>query len=405
MFVYNSLEIPVEKPWVLRILEEYRAFLISYHKEQKAVFHHLRNAANIFIAMEDISPKELTYDWLEHTFEYYGKAKAWRSLSGFMIGRKLIQAPSENGMYRKQCEKYIAKVPESFQKCLKWYVEDKFALQERQISNNASNPVKGSTIESDMCSLYRMVRWITENYKTVTHWTDFTETIVNQYLLSLPASNRECSRKDLYQFFKFAKRKRCIFTIPITDYRTREMPRVCEALTYQEQRMLYHKIKEDGVSFPYEALLTSLCFLHAVQSMRIKEIKLSAVNVERKVIHMKDVPDIYLMPIEIVLLIEYMQMRKEFPNNESNTHLFIKRTRGDYLPDNPVAKTFITSMVRKFSGFTPQVLRITCLQEMAALNGPNFLREAYGISATHAGRYGSYEEYLVEEALKDAGLS
>lgn len=64
--------------------------------------------------------------------------------------------------------------------------------------------------------------------------------------------------------------------------------------------------------------------LHAVQSMRIKEIKLSAVNVERKVIHMKDVPDIYLMPIEIVLLIEYMQMRKEFPNNESNTHLFIK---------------------------------------------------------------------------------
>lgn len=61
MFVYNSLEIPVEKPWVLRILEEYRAFLISYHKEQKAVFHHLRNAANIFIAMEDISPKELTH--------------------------------------------------------------------------------------------------------------------------------------------------------------------------------------------------------------------------------------------------------------------------------------------------------------------------------------------------------
>ena len=147
MFVYNSLDIPVEKPWVLRILEEYRAFLISYHKEQKAVFHHLRNAANIFIAMEDISPKELTYDWLEHTFEYYGKAKAWRSLSGFMIGRKLIQAPSENGMYRKQCEKYIAKVPESFQKCLKWYVEDKFALQERQISNNASNPVKGMVLE------------------------------------------------------------------------------------------------------------------------------------------------------------------------------------------------------------------------------------------------------------------
>lgn len=106
MFVYNSLEIPVEKPWVLRILKEYRTFLISYHKEQKEVFRHLRNAANIFIAMEDISPKELTYDWLESTFEYYGKNKAWRSLSGFMIGRKIIQAPSENDIYKKMCKIY-----------------------------------------------------------------------------------------------------------------------------------------------------------------------------------------------------------------------------------------------------------------------------------------------------------
>lgn len=64
MFVYNSLKIPVEKPWVMRILEEYRDFLISYHKEQKAVLHHLRNSANVFTAMEDIFPNELTYDWL-----------------------------------------------------------------------------------------------------------------------------------------------------------------------------------------------------------------------------------------------------------------------------------------------------------------------------------------------------
>ena len=48
--------------------------------------------------------------------------------------------------------------------------------------------------------------------------------------------------------------------------------------------------------------------------------------------------------------------------------------------------------------------QILCLQEMAALNGPNFLREAYGISGTHAGRYGSYEDYLVEEELEDIGV-
>ncbi|MBU3217411.1 hypothetical protein LL033_25880 (plasmid) [Clostridium estertheticum] len=47
---------------------------------------------------------------------------------------------------------------------------------------------------------------------------------------------------------------------------------------------------------------------------------------------------------------------------------------GDYLPDKAVTKTFITKSVKTFSGFGLQTLRITCLQEMAALNGPNFLR-------------------------------
>lgn len=134
------------------------------------------------------------------------------------------------------------------------------------------------------------------------------------------------------------------------------------------------------------------------------EIKLSGIVVDKKKIHMKDIPDIYLFPIEMLLLKEYLILRQNYPNQETNQHLFIRRNRGDYLPDKAVAKTFITKSVKTFSGFGPQTLRISCLQEMAALNGPNFLREAYGISATHAGRYGSYEEYLLEEALDDIGL-
>lgn len=405
MFTYNSLIIPAKKPWIIKIIEEYRDFLIGYHKEQKAVLHHLRNSANVFVAMEDIFPNELTYDWLESSFETYNKAKSWKSLTGFLIRKKLIQMPSENSKYRKQCMNYVAKLPENFQKCINWYIEDKFALQERQIANNASSPIKSRTIETDACSLYRMIRWITESCEEVKHWTDFSEAIVNQYLLSLPASNRECTRKDLYQFFKFAKRKRCIFIIPMTDYKTREVPRVCEALMNEQQQTLYQKIKMEGISSPYEAFLTSLCFLHAMQPMRIVEIKTGSIDVERCCIHMKNIPDIFLMPMEMVLLKEYLFLREGFPNHETNRHLFIRRNRGDYLPDQAVTKTFITKSVQSFSGFGPQTLRITCLQEMAALNGPNFLREAYGISGTHAGRYGSYEEYLVEEALEDIGVN
>ena len=135
------------------------------------------------------------------------------------------------------------------------------------------------------------------------------------------------------------------------------------------------------------------------------EIKIESIDIERRLIHMQNIPDVFLMSMEMVLLKEYLLLREGFPNHVTNSHLFIRRNRGDYLPDQVVTRTFITKSVQSFSGFGPQTLRITCLQEMAALNGPNFLREAYGISGTHAGRYGSYEEYLVEEALKDAGLS
>lgn len=107
----------------------------------------------------------------------------------------------------------------------------------------------------------------------------------------------------------------------------------------------------------------------------------------------------------MVLLKEYLLLRQTYPNQKTNSHLFIRRTRGDYLPDKVVVKGYVRSAVQSFSGFGPQTLRITCLQEMAALNGPNFLREAYGLSGTHAGRYGSYEEYLVEEALEDIGVN
>ena len=120
---------------------------------------------------------------------------------------------------------------------------------------------------------------------------------------------------------------------------------------------------------------------------------------------MQNIPDVFLMSMEMVLLKEYLLLREGFPNHVTNSHLFIRRNRGDYLPDQVVTRTFITKSVQSFSGFGPQTLRITCLQEMAALNGPNFLREAYGISGTHAGRYGSYEEYLVEEALKEIDFS
>ncbi|WP_196606850.1 hypothetical protein [Pectinatus frisingensis] len=207
-------------------------------------------------------------------------------------------------------------------------------------------------------------------------------------------------RKDLYQFFKFAVRKRCIFIIPMTDYKTRETTRVNYVLTFKEQSGLAHKMQLEGLSFPYEALLTSLAFYHALPARYICSILLSDVDIEKRVIHMSDIPDVYLTSIDMLLLKEYVLLRNNFPNNKGRKYLFIQRKRTVYY-DEAIGVYFVRKMVFSFSGFNPQTLRITCLTAMSNLYGPQFLREAYGISQTHASRFGKYEDYLLEETLND----
>lgn len=401
MFKYFSLEIQIEKIWVLKLLEEYQSFLINYHKEQKAVRKHLMNAAPVFIDMERILPHELTFQWLESCYQNHKTTLAKRSLRGFLLEKKIIKEPSEEEYYRNVCENYLKDCPSGFTKCITWYYDEKFSLQKRQISNNARNPIKSRTIEGDVCFLSRMVKWIVENHPALKSWLDITEELVNQFLLSLKPSNRECMRKDLYQFFKFALRKRCIFTIPMTDYTTREVARVNYTLSFEEQAVLARKIQDEGISYPYEALLTSLAFFHAMQPRYIGNILLLDIDIDNKVIHMMGVPDVYLTPIEMVLLKEYLSLRADFPNCEGKKFLFIPWKRGNSYQDKPILKSFITRLVKSFSGFNSQTLRITCLQSMANLYGPQFLREAYGVSQTHASRFGKYEDYLIEEALDE----
>lgn len=401
MFKYFSLEIPIGKAWILSLLEEYKKFLIVYHKEQKAVRKHLINASDVFIDMEEILPHELTFQWLESRFQVHGTTIAKRSLKGLLLEKKLVREPDEEYRYRNIFENYLKDCPASFKKCVVWYYNEKFSLRKRRISNNARNPINVRTIEGDVCFLSRMIKWIIINYPDARSWLDVSEEMVNQFLLSLTPSNRECMRKDLYQFFKFAVRKRCIFTIPMTDYKVREVPRINYVLTVKEQRILAHKIKSEGLSFPYEALLTSLTFYHALSSRYISSILLSDIDVDRSVMRMKEVPNIYLTSSDMIILKEYLNLRESLPNCQGRNYLFIQSRRGSAYRDTPVGPPYISNLVKRFSGFNPQTLRITCLTAMSELYGSQFLREAYGISQTHASRFGKYEDYLLEESIND----
>lgn len=401
MFKYNSLEVPVEKRWVIDLYQKYRDFLIKYNKEQKPVLHHLRGASKVFLKMEDIFPADLSYEWIVLQYDEIGRNCSFKSLTGFLINNSLIKAPSNDEKYKKSIEKYISQTPINFQKCFRGFVNERLYLRERQIKNNASSPLNIRTIDSDACNILRMIRWMKANFSNVERYSDITEDMVNKYLLSLTESNRECVRKDIYVFFKYAYTKHFLFYIPMTDYKTRETKRVANPLDCYQQAELLNKIMIEGISYPAEALMTSFSLFHALTSTNQTKIKLNDIDVDRQIIMMQDIPSVYLMNYEMNLLKEYLQIRKDYPNCENNEYLYVRRRRGYYIENVPVGKEFITRQVKRFSGYTPTELRITCLQEMASANGAYFIREAYGISETHAGRYGSHEEYLIDEAINE----
>ena len=73
-------------------------------------------------------------------------------------------------------------------------------------------------------------------------------------------------------------------------------------LTFKEQSRLAQKIQLEGLSFPYEALMTPLAFYHALPMRYICSILLSDLDLEKSVIYMKNIPNVYLTTADMVLL-------------------------------------------------------------------------------------------------------
>ena len=100
------------------------------------------NASAIFMDMEDLLPHELTFYWLESSFQKHDTTIAKRSMKGFLLGKGLIKEPDEEYRYRKIFDNYLKDCPIGFRKCVVWYYDEKFSLRKKQISNNARKPIK-----------------------------------------------------------------------------------------------------------------------------------------------------------------------------------------------------------------------------------------------------------------------
>jgi integrase len=271
-------------------------------------------------------------------------------------------------------------------------------LRERHLKLNAKRPMALSSILSRFAELFRLVRWLVLFMPELTGWDMVQAEHLHAFLLTLPAKSRGPAHRKLLAFFRQARKRRLIMHIPLAHLPSKELPQTNEPLSMKEQKAVAQLIGEKSSSHPFEAFLTILCFYYGLSRQQIQSIKLSDARVENGMIHVQGRPPIYLLPEDLHLLEQFLLLREELPYAKQKSYLVINNQKK--LADLPLDTHAITKKVRTFSGHTPARLRMTCLAAQAALHGPQYLVDAFGISLTHASRFGKMEEFLLEEEIR-----
>ncbi len=221
---------------------------------------------------------------------------------------------------------------------------------------------------------------------------------IHAFLLTLTPKNREPARKDLYVFFRLARKRRILTHVPIMDAPAKDLPPTVEPLSGEGQKVLARLIRANISTQPEESFLSALCFYHALTPRQVCGLKGSDVDVERGMIHVKGRPPVYLLAEDFLLLEQFLRKRHALPYAKKRSHLFISNR--PTLDDVSVPSAYVKRKVQAFTDHTPQRLRITCLATLSARYGSQYLVEAFGLSLTQASRYGNMREFLLEEEVK-----
>jgi len=391
-----------EKTWSAKLFNKYVLYLKEIDISVETIRKHSGKVLKIFQIAEKelIKPSDITESWLLNILEKNKNFKTVKSsLFNFLLKEDLLTFNEDQDLL-SSITRLIETIPNGFKRLLEIYFNERMELRKRQLKFQARTPLSLLTVKTDMEIFVRLVRWLQENKSHLTSWDTVQQEDIHTFLLTLTPKHREIVRKDLLVLFKLARRKRIITHIPILDIKSRELPPTIEPLTFEEQIKVAKIIKSNLFEQPLECLLSSFCFYHGLSSKMIKEIKLTDLDIDRKVIHFKDRPPVYLSEDEIILINEYAKLRTNIKNANNKTHLIISSNSAMIYEDKPVNNRFILRKVKDLSGFTPKALRITCFNVIASNFGPQLLVEGFGISLTQASRYGKLEDYLIEEQIQ-----
>lgn len=353
----------------------------------------LHEAEQSFLRLGDVDE-----EWLEERIKKIGKFLSPTFFRAFLIEEHLLLRENRDAKKLEALQAKIALIPQQYRRLMEVYFQEQITLRERHMQQHAKQPRAVKTIVHKFMLFQKLIRWLLEQMPDLSGWEMVQEEHVHAFLLTLQPTHRELARKDLYQFFRLGRKKRVMTHVPVMNLPTRDLPRTIEPLTPDGQKALARLIRVNIYTQPEEAFLAALCFYHGLSTSQIRNIRTSDIDVAQGIIRLEDRPPVYLLAEDFLLLEQFLLKRKTLPYAKSRSYLFISNQAK--FDEQPVPEQYVPQRVRALTGHTPRCLRITCLTAVSARYGPQYLIEAFGLSLTHASRYGNLKEYLLEEEIK-----
>jgi hypothetical protein len=106
---------------------------------------------------------------------------------------------------------------QEYRRLVEVYFNERMERRKRQIELNAKKPLSLRTLEGDLGTHTRIIRWLREHLPELTGWNMVQEEHILTYLLTLPLRDREVVRKDLYAFFRLARQRKLVTHVPVAN--------------------------------------------------------------------------------------------------------------------------------------------------------------------------------------------
>ncbi len=261
--------------WGKELFKRLSMFLVEHEIPLETQVRMLPKAAVIFQEAEKSfrRPEDMSEEWLEEMIDKGTKDLFPSFFRAFLVKEQIIAGTDKDEKKLEAIQAKLDLIPQNYRRVMEVFFHERIALRKKQIKQNARRPLAVSTIVGDFEVLSRLVRWLTENLPQLRGWDMVQEEYIHQFLLTLTPKHREVVRKDLYLFFRLARKRRMITHVPVMNHPAKELPRTVEPLRVEEQKTIARLIRESSYTHSEEALLTAFCLYHGLSSAQIRSIK------------------------------------------------------------------------------------------------------------------------------------